>query len=307
MAKKSPPKKRAVGQTTAPKRVKSAPAPKAGKLKPQARMRSAVDRAIDDASGPLARRSVEALARPSWARFEAFQNESGTVAEIDLYDVIGTWELNARTFRAQLAAIKADRITVNINSPGGSVFDGFAMYQDLKDHPAQVHVRVRGIAASIASLIAMAGDTIEIADNGFLMIHNAWAGVLGDKREMASAAKLLGQIDKRLAATYSAASASRDAEDTTDAAGFAALMDAETWLDSEQAVALGLADSVGETAANAMLTGLDVSHFAKAPAVLKASSTTREKPKASKPAAPQAPDLAPLSAALARCIETLSR
>ena len=139
------------------------------------------------------------------------------------------------------------------------------------------------------------------------MIHNAWIAAMGNKTDMRKAANLLSQIDNRMAETYAAVSAARDAEGATDAVGFAALMDEETWLDSEQAVALGLADSVGETVANAMLTGLDVSHFAKTPAVLKASSTTREKPKASKPAAPQAPDLAPLSAALARCIETLSR
>lgn len=292
--------KRAVGQTTAPRKVKAG-------VRPQARSRTLLDKAIDEAGTPFARRSVEAFQRPSWARFEAFAADDGSEAEIDLYDVIGTWDLNAATFRRQLAGIKADRLTVNINSPGGSVFDGFAMYQDLRDYPGHVHVRVRGIAASIASLIAMAGDTIEMADNAFLMIHNSWAGVLGDKGELAKAARLLGQIDTRLAATY-AASAEQRADKPGSAAAFAEMMDAETWLDAEQARKLGLADSVGEAVPKAHFAGLDVSHFAKTPTAIKAASKAQPKatPEAATVTAP-ALDLAPLSAALARCIETLSK
>jgi len=289
---------RKVGQTTKPKQIKSAAS------KPQARARTAADRAIEGAAPPWNRGTFDALARPSWARFEAFQSEDGTEAEIDVYDVIGSYELNAARFRQQLKGIRANRITLNINSPGGSVFDAFAMYEDLRAHPAHIHVRVRGIAASAASLLAMAGDSVEIAENGFLMIHNAWVLSMGDKREMANAAKVLGQIDKRLAVTYAEAAArdGRDVEEPADAAGFAALMDDETWFDSADALAAGLVDSVGSAEPANAFAGLDVSHFAKCPGVV--SRQSRAKPTAEAKAPAKGTDAA-VAEAMRRLIATL--
>jgi ATP-dependent Clp protease protease subunit len=304
MAKKATvkrPVKRVVGQTTATKRVKAAAA---AASKPQARI-DMLDRRIAEAADPAAeRRPFEALKRPSWARFEAFATDDGAEAELDVYDVIGTWELNADTFRRALGQIKANRITVNINSPGGNVLDAFAMYQDLKDHPAHVHIRVRGVAASAASLLAMAGDSIEIAENAFVMIHNSWNYVLGDRREMAKAGAMLTKIDKRLAATYAGAAERRDVD--TDAAAFAELMDAETWFDAEQAVDAGLADSVGPEAPKAEFSGLDVSRFAKTPDVVKRASKARAPALVQAQAAP-ALDTPQVSAAFARLLENITR
>jgi ATP-dependent Clp protease, protease subunit len=199
--------------------------------------------------------------RPEWACFEAFQSDDGETAELHLYDVIGTYELNAATFRDALNYITAKNITVKINSPGGSVFDGFAMYSDLKAHPANIRVEVTGLAASAASLVAMAGDEIVMADNGFMMIHNASVFVAGDRREMARANRVLAQIDKRLAKTYATRSGRKEA-------AFADMMDEETWFDSEDAVKAGLADSIGESV-DAKNLAHDFNGFIKAPDAIK--------------------------------------
>lgn len=271
------------------------------RAKPQARAGrpSLLDQRIADAvRAPSARGDVQQFKRPAGYRFEAFAYEDNSTAVIDVYDVIGTWEFNAQTFKALLKTITAPRIQLNINSPGGSVFDAFAMYDDLRQHPAEINVRVTGLAASAASLLAMAGDTIEIADNGFLMIHNAWNVAIGDKSEMASQAKLLGQIDTRLAKTYAA----RTGQDVADVAG---MMDAETWFDAEDALKLGFADSVGETA-DAQNLAHDLTSYSKAPAVL-TRAARRATTKQAKAAKRSEAGNAEVVAALARLTATLQR
>lgn len=178
------------------------------------------------------------LVRPKNPIFRAEIDEDEAVATISLYDIIGTYETNAQTFRDMLSEIDTDVIKLRINSPGGSVFDGLAMYQDLVDHPARVEVEITGLAASIASIVALAGDTVEIAENAFLMIHNSWNFAVGDRRELEKVAKTLASIDKRMARAYA-----KKAETTTPEE-FAKLMDDETWFDSDEAVEIGLADRV---------------------------------------------------------------
>jgi ATP-dependent Clp protease protease subunit len=159
------------------------------------------------------------------------------VTEISLYDEIGRWGVSAKMFRAALDQIDTKNIVLNINSPGGDVFDGIAIFNDLVAHPASVVVRVNGLAASAASLIAMAGDEIEIAENAFFMIHNAWSVAIGDTRELAARAKLLKTIDGKLAETY----ASRTGQDAAD---LRQQMDDETWLTADDAVEQGFADKL---------------------------------------------------------------
>jgi len=187
---------------------------------------------------------------------------NGKVGEIDIYSEIGFWGVTASSFKAALKEVGAvDSLVVNINSPGGDVFDGIAIYNDLVTHQADVTVRVTGLAASAASLIAMAGDRIEMGDSSFLMIHNAWTYAAGDHRAMADVARVLEKINLKLSATY----AKRSGQDETEIRD---MMDAETWLDSGDAIELGLADAVfddGE-AANA---AIDLSQFRNAPAALK--------------------------------------
>lgn len=179
--------------------------------------------------------------------------------EITLYDQIGGWGVTAGEFKEQLDAITGDQLILNLNSPGGDVFDGIAMYNDLADHPAEVTVRIQGLAASAASLIAMAGDKIEIADGAFLMIHNAWGLSVGNKNRMREVADLLDEIDDALAGIYVEKTGLKKAD-------IAQMMDDETWFNAEDAVTQGFADTKkGDNTTNA---AFDLSVFNHAPTEL---------------------------------------
>lgn len=209
---------------------------------------------------------VQSTARPFFNRGHgrAFDvHAAGDVTEIELYEEIGFWGVTAAEFRQQLAKAKGGDVVLKINSPGGDVFDGIAIFNDLAKHPGNVSVEVTGIAASAASLIAMAGDTITVASNAFLMIHNAWTIALGDKRDMTATAEVLAQIDGALADTY----VSRTG---VDRAEVVQMMDDETWMNGAEAVARGFANSTG--AAVEAKARFDLSCFAKAPAALRAFS-----------------------------------
>lgn len=167
------------------------------------------------------------------ARFDA---RSGVgQAEITLYDQIGHPGVTAADFRATLDAISAPTILLRLNSPGGNVFDAIAMYNDLIAHAATVTVDVTGVAASGASLVAMAGDTIRIARNAMMMVHRARGLVIGDRADMREMAAVLEKIDAAMAETYAARTGHARAE-------MAALMDTETWMGADDAVARGFAD-----------------------------------------------------------------
>lgn len=184
------------------------------------------------------------------------------VGEVDIYSEIGFWGVTAGGFKAAVKGLGAvDTLIVNVNSPGGDVFDGIAIYNDLIAHPADVIVRVTGLAASAASLIAMAGDRVEMGDNAFLMIHNAWTLAMGDHRDMQHVAETLERINFKLVQTYAKRSG-QDADEIRD------MMDNETWLDSGDAVELGLADAVFDASEIDVSASVDISRFHNAPAAL---------------------------------------
>lgn len=160
-------------------------------------------------------------------------------AVIDIYDVIGYWGVSAIDIREILDGITADEILVRINSPGGDVFDGVAIYNDLVQHNARIAVEITGLAASAASIIAMAGEDIAIGDNAFMMIHNAWGIAVGNRHDMTGFAALLERIDAALARTY-ARRTGHPVEDMT------AMMDDETWMAGAEAVEAGFADRTFE-------------------------------------------------------------
>lgn len=162
-------------------------------------------------------------------------------ATITIYDMIGEdwWSGGGFTEGRAAAALRkiGNRdVTVNINSPGGDMFAGIAIYNMLVAHPAKVTVNVMGMAASAASIIAMAGDTIAMGQGSFLMIHNAWGVVIGNKAEMRSAADVFEGFDGALASIYHARTGVANEE-------IVALMDAETWLSADEAVKQGFADT----------------------------------------------------------------
>lgn len=198
------------------------------------------------------------FARASGRAFTARATNAATVIEI--YDEIGFWGVTAKDFSAKLREATGD-IVLRLNSPGGDVFDGIAIYNAAVAHPGKVRVEVVGLAASAASLIAMAGDEIAIAENAFFMIHRAWGGTVGNEADHAAAAEILRGVDRAMLATYAARTGQ-------SAAAVRELMNAETWFAGEAAVDAGFADE--------MIPGADVrarfdlSVFAKAPAELAA-------------------------------------
>lgn len=159
---------------------------------------------------------------------------------ISMLDVIGTDGrsgdgVTARRIAATLRSITADEITVDVNSPGGDFFEGVAIYNLLREDPRKVTVRILGLAASAASVIAMAGDEIQIGRAGFLMLHNAWVVAIGNRHDMAAAAETMIPFDAAMADVYAAKAG-------VDPDVAAAWMDAETWFSGAQAVDAGLAD-----------------------------------------------------------------
>lgn len=160
-------------------------------------------------------------------------------ADVSIFDPIGaTWDGSGFTVKklaAILRSIGDKPITVSIDSPGGDMFEGIAIYNTLVDHPAEVTIKVLGLAASAASLIAMAGDKIVIGGASFLMIHNCWGVVVGNRHDFTQAAELFAPFDASMAAIYAARSGQ-------SAKAVAQLMDEETWLAATDAVAKGFAD-----------------------------------------------------------------
>lgn len=163
-------------------------------------------------------------------------------ASISIFDPIGydPWTgdgVTAKRIAAVLRGLNGADVAVNINSPGGDMFEGLAIYNLLRDHPGHVTVNVIGIAASAASIIAMAGDTIQIGRSAFLMIHNCWFGVVGNKTELRAAADTMEPFDRAMADVYAARSG-------LDIEAVAKLMDAETLIAGSDAVSQGFADAL---------------------------------------------------------------
>ncbi|QOX78739.1 phage major capsid protein [Trichlorobacter lovleyi] len=206
-------------------------------------------------------------------------------AEIFIYEQIGEdwWTgegVTAKNFCKEVAALNVRQIDLHINSPGGSVFDGQAIYNALKRHPACVTTYVDGIAASIASVIALAGDTVIMAPNSLYMIHNPWGLAQGSADEMRKYADLLDKVRDTIVSVY------REKCGLSDE-GIIALMDAETWMSAEEAQAFGFVDEIGTELKLAALAGFDFKAmgFKKAPAISASiTSAPAEKPQT----APQA-------------------
>ena len=168
--------------------------------------------------------------------------EDDDARSISVYDVIGYdyWTgdgVTAKRIAAALRNIGAGPVTVNINSPGGDMFEGLAIYNLLREHKGEVTVKVLGLAASAASVIAMAGDTVQIARAGFLMIHNAWVVSMGNRNDLREVADWLEPFDAAMADIYAARTGS-------EVKAMAKLMDAEAWIGGTRAVEDGFADEL---------------------------------------------------------------
>jgi ATP-dependent Clp endopeptidase proteolytic subunit ClpP len=177
-----------------------------------------------------------------WFRIVNATGDGGTPAELYLYDEIGFWGTSAADFVDQLKGITAGSIDLHVNSPGGEVFDGIAIYNAIKNHPASVTTYVDGLAASAASFITMAGDRIVMARNAQMMIHDAIGVVIGNAAEMEKMRTLLDRLSDNIADIY----AQRAGGDVAD---WRKLMLDETWFDATEAVGYGLADEMSGTPA----------------------------------------------------------
>lgn len=172
--------------------------------------------------------------RTDWYRV---QNKAGETPEIFIYDEIGYWGDNAKDFANSLTAIDAPEVIVHLNSPGGDIFDGLAIYQALKNHKASVTVVVDGLAASIASVIAMAADRLVMAPKATMMIHDGWTMGVGNAAEMRKMADLLDKQSEIIASVY----ADRSGQPVDF---WRDRMREETWYNAQEALDAGLIDEI---------------------------------------------------------------
>jgi ATP-dependent Clp protease, protease subunit len=185
-------------------------------------------------------------------------------AEIYLYDEIGggMWGggISAKQFAEDLKSLgKIDTLNVRVNSPGGDVFDGLAIYSTLKRHPANVVMDIDGMALSIASVIVMAGNQVNMAKNAMMMIHDPWTCSCGTADDFRKQADLMDQVKGNLVTTYADRTKMDEAE-------IADLMSAETWLTADDALSNGFVDGVTEDLQ--LAARFDLSRFRNAPKAL---------------------------------------
>lgn len=164
-------------------------------------------------------------------------DEDKREAEVFVYGDIGGWfdGVTAEDFAKEVAGLDVDSITVQLNSGGGVVFDGVAIYNALAQHKARVIVNITGIAASIASVIAMAGDEIRIAEGAHIMIHKPWSFAIGDANDMRKEAEVLDKLESGIIDIYEA----RTGKGRKELENWVA---AETWFKGSEAVDAGFAD-----------------------------------------------------------------
>jgi ATP-dependent Clp endopeptidase proteolytic subunit ClpP len=173
----------------------------------------------------------------TWYQIQA-KKDKPKAAEISIHDEIGLWGVSASAFMRDLRGMgELDEIHLSIHSPGGDVLDGWAIYNSLKNSKAKITARVEGLAASMASVILMAADTVEIPENAYVMIHNPWGLAVGDAEEMRDTADLLDKLGNGLVNAYT----SRTGNSEKD---IREMMDAETWMDGREAVERGFADKL---------------------------------------------------------------
>lgn len=227
------------------------------------------------------------MGRRKFWEFRA-QADNPKVGELLLYGEISevSWwgdEVTPKQFREELEALgDIEELRVYINSPGGDVFAGQAILSMLKRHSAYKVVYIDGLAASAASIVAMAGDVIRMPRNAMMMIHNVWTIVVGDANELREVADALDRITESVVAAY-------EEKTGLDRDEIKRMMDAETWMTAEEAVELGFADEIedAKTVAASIRDGMlivngiscDLSYFRNPPklVVVPAGEETEEK------------------------------
>lgn len=216
-------------------------------------------------------RAALAARGKDWFRIENKKTKANeeTQTDVFIYDEIGFWGTTAADFVQQLAQITTQVINLHLSSPGGSLFDGVAIYQSLKGHSARVDVYIDSLAASAASFIAMAGENVYIGRNATMMIHDGLAMVYGNAKDMLDTSKLLDKMSDNVADIYYQ-KAGGSAEE------WRALMKEEVWYNAKEAVDAKLADEIFEVKAPA--TETDPEDFALLDAFQNSSRKTAPSP-----------------------------
>lgn len=209
----------------------------------------------------------------TWYSIKAKANEADSAIEVLIYDEIGLWGITASDFVRDLKAADDGNssVVVSINSPGGDLFDGFAIHNALVRLGDRCTVRIDGLAASAASVIACGGSQVVMASNAMMMIHNPSTFAYGTAEDLRKTAEMVDKARDGILASY------RRKAPSLDDAELIRMLDEETWLTAEEAVALGFADTIGEKAslqACAGSTGI-LARFKHTPkAILEAASTS---------------------------------
>lgn len=198
--------------------------------------------AVRPAMGVRSYISPAALARWNPGVHAAADDDNSADRTIGIYDVIGEdwWTgggFTAKRMSAALRALGKGPVTVFINSPGGDMFEGSAIYSMMREHDGDITVKVMGVAASAASIIAMGGDNIQIARVGFFMIHNCWVIAEGNRNDLKDIAETLEPFDSAMADVYAARTGD-------DIKAIQKMMDRESWIGGSAAVEQGFADAL---------------------------------------------------------------
>ena len=204
--------------------------------------------------------------------FTISNKASESAAEIDIFDEIGLWGITAKDFATALKDVPADRdIVLRINSPGGAVWDGFTIYNLLAERRERVTSVVLGLAASMASVIMLAGKQVKAADNATIMIHNPWVFIGGESEELRKMADLLDKLRGSLINAYAKKTGKKD-DEVSEA------MDATTWFTAAEAKDWGLVDEVTESMKVA--ASFDLTRLGKPAAkILEGVTSTNNQPK----------------------------
>lgn len=191
----------------------------------------------------------------NWYRLRAARK----TAEVLLYEEIGAWGKTAKEFAAELDALgDLKQINVRINSPGGDVFEALAMHGALSRHPAQVTVYIDALCASAATLVALAGDEIHIAESAMWMIHEPWTAAAGNSADLLKQSDLLDTVAAQIVNLYV-----RKTGESADV--IREWMRAETWYTAEQALAAGFVDTIDPPLRMVALATHDLSKFKNHP------------------------------------------
>jgi ATP-dependent Clp endopeptidase proteolytic subunit ClpP len=180
------------------------------------------------------------------------QNKAGETADVYIFEEIGMYGVTAQDFISEIKDLKDKPINLRINSLGGDVFNGMAIYNVIKKRESKTTVYIEGIAASIATIIALGADEVIMSENSLFMIHNAWGGTMGNSKDMRKSADTLDKISNELTEIYvkkTGLAYNRVTE----------MMDEETWLSAEEAYELGFVDTVSD--AIKVAAKYDVSKF----------------------------------------------